>query len=169
MNYPEYLQFYDLPETPESHDDWLYNEWRHGRAHLYDGVFYRMGTGENLGVFNVRPSIDVSLPQINRDKLKQYLEEDMILEFASAEECMEYFNTYDGQNFQTVDDMKAYQVQYGFGLDGKWYHICFDEALDVWEKPTLNHQIQDAESKTTNQHNSHNHHTPYSEKNTHTR
>ena len=55
----------------------------------------------------------------------------MILEFSSAEECMEYFNTYDSQNFKSVDEMKTFQGKYGFGHEGKWYHISFDEALDV--------------------------------------
>ena len=28
----------------------------------------------------------------------------MILEFDSIEECMDYFNTYDGQNFKSTDE-----------------------------------------------------------------
>lgn len=83
--------------------------------------------------------------QINREKLAEYLADEMILEFESAEECRVYFNTYDGQNFETVADMKKYQGEYGFGLDGKWYHISFDEALDVWEPVSLEKQIAEAE------------------------
>ena len=71
---------------------------------------------------------------VNVKKLIEYLEEEMIMEFESDLECMEFFNTYDGQDFKTVDEMKAYQAYYGFGYDGKWYHISFDEALDVYEE-----------------------------------
>lgn len=84
--------------------------------------------------------------QINREKLADYLAEEMIMEFESAEECRVYFNTYDGQDFETVADMKQYQGEYGFGLDGKWYHINFDEALDVWEPVSLEKQIAKVES-----------------------
>lgn len=72
--------------------------------------------------------------KINEEKLKQYLQEEKILEFGSAKECMEYFNTYDYQNFQAVEEMKEYQGEYGFGIGEKWYHIDFDEALDVREE-----------------------------------
>lgn len=70
---------------------------------------------------------------INIHKLQEYLAKDMILEFESPEECMNYFNTYDYQNFKTVEEMKQYQAEYGFGVGEKWYHINFDEALDVHE------------------------------------
>lgn len=72
--------------------------------------------------------------KINEEKLKQYLQEEKILEFDSAKECMEYFNVYDYQNFQTVEEMKEYQGEYGFGIGEKWYHIDFEEALDVREE-----------------------------------
>lgn len=68
---------------------------------------------------------------INIQKLREYLVEEMILEFESPEECMKYFNTYDYQNFKTVEEMKQYQAEYGFGVGAKWYHINVEEALDV--------------------------------------
>lgn len=77
---------------------------------------------------------EVKGEQINAEKLKAYIENDMITEFDSAEECLEYFNTYDFQNFQSVEELKRYQDKYGFGYGGKWYHINYDEALDVYEK-----------------------------------
>ena len=73
-------------------------------------------------------------PGIDREKLAYFLGAEMITEFESDVECMRHFNVYDYQSFQNVDEMKAYQGEYGFGLDGKWYHIDFDEALDVWVK-----------------------------------
>lgn len=85
----------------------------------------------------VRDKDGLVVKAINMNKLMKYLEEDMILEFSSDMECMEYFNIYDGQNFQTVDEMKNYQGEYGFGLDGRWYHVAYDEALDVWEELNL--------------------------------
>ena len=89
---------------------------------------------------------------INREKLTGYLENEMIMEFGSAEECLEYFNTYDSQAFQSVDEMKEYQGKYGFGIDEKWYHISFDEALDVWEKPSLSSQIQSGIKRASQSH-----------------
>lgn len=71
--------------------------------------------------------------KINMKKLEQYLREDKILEFDSDKECMRYFNTYDYQNFKTVEEMKVYQDRYGFNIGKKRYHINYDEALDVWE------------------------------------
>ena len=68
-----------------------------------------------------------------RKKIKSYVGREYLLEFDSPEECMRYFNTYDGQNFKTVEEMKKYQDKYGFGYNGKWYHIDFDEGLDILE------------------------------------
>lgn len=64
-------------------------------------------------------------------KLKQYIEEEKILEFSSDQECMDYFNTYDFQNFKTIEDMKKYQDKYGFNIGTKRYHINTDDALDI--------------------------------------
>ena len=70
---------------------------------------------------------------INIEKLKQYIEEEMILEFETEQDCLKYFNIYDFHNFKTVDEMKAHQGIYGFGYSGKWYHIEYDRALDIYE------------------------------------
>lgn len=81
---------------------------------------------------------------INREKLKQYLEDEMILEFPSADDCMDYFNSYDHQNFQSVSEMKRFQGMFGFGLDGKWYHISYREAVDVWEPLSFAEKLNEA-------------------------
>ena len=73
---------------------------------------------------------------IDLDKLTKHLREDLIIEFDSPQDCMDYFNKYDGKHFKSVDEMKACQDKYGFDLNGKWYHISFDEALDVWKDPS---------------------------------
>lgn len=70
--------------------------------------------------------------KINMEKLAQYLKEDKIMEFNSDKECMDYFNTYDYQDFQTVEEMKVYQGRFGFNIGEKRYHINYEEALDVW-------------------------------------
>lgn len=70
--------------------------------------------------------------KINMEKLAQYLKEDKIMEFNSDKECMEYFNTYDYQDFTTVEEMKLYQGRFGFNVGEKRYHINYEEALDVW-------------------------------------
>lgn len=69
---------------------------------------------------------------VNLKKLAYYLKEEMIIEFENAQAALEYFNTYDYQNLKTIEELKALQGDYGFGYGGKWYHINFDEALDVY-------------------------------------
>lgn len=73
------------------------------------------------------------LLKINQEKLNKYLSEEKIIEFNSDEECLEYFNTYDYQNFKTVTEMKKFQGEYGFNIGRRRYHINYDNALDVWE------------------------------------
>lgn len=77
---------------------------------------------------------------INSDLLKQYIAENMIQEFSSPEECMKYLNTYGGMQLQSTEEMKEVQKEYGFGIGDKWYHVSFQEALDVWilSPPLLN-------------------------------
>lgn len=72
------------------------------------------------------------MKKINMEKLKQYLEEEKIMEFESDEACRRWFNTYDYQNFLSVNQMKEYQGKYGFNIGEKRYHINYDDALDVW-------------------------------------
>lgn len=76
--------------------------------------------------------IEIDNPDIDKKKLLYYLKNDFIEEFASDIECMEYFNTYDYQDFKNVEEMKAYQGVYGFNIDEKRYHINYDCALDVY-------------------------------------
>lgn len=102
--------------------------------------------------FSAETRIEAAAANIDIEKLGEYLKEEMILEFDSEKECMDYFNLYDGQNFNSVEEMKEYQGEYGFGLNGKWYHISFDEALDVREaavKAPLAEQIKKAEAKAS--------------------
>lgn len=79
------------------------------------------------------------------DKISAYVEMEYLLEFNSPEECMKYFNTYDCQNFKTVEEMKEYQGKYGFGFNGKWYHINIDDALDILECLGIKEQFTDDE------------------------
>lgn len=72
--------------------------------------------------------------KINMEKLEQYLKEDKIMEFDSDEACMKWFNTYDYQKFNTVEEMKTCQGEYGFNIGNKRYHILVDEALDIYER-----------------------------------
>ena len=48
MKYNSYLKFYGLENTEENRENWLYNEWHHGRAYMYDGKFYSTETGEEI-------------------------------------------------------------------------------------------------------------------------
>ena len=70
--------------------------------------------------------------QVDEDKLRQYIDENMILEFDTAVQCMEYLNLYDYQDFKNTEEMKEYQGEYGFSYNGKWYNIETDDALDVY-------------------------------------
>lgn len=117
------------------------------------GVTERTRTKHGLEALNsLQEFVDDNLGEIcegsdrsiNRDKLRQYLEDEMILEFSSPEECMDYFNTCDSQHFRSVAEMKRYQGMFGFGLDGKWYHISFREALAVWEPLSFADKLENA-------------------------
>ena len=48
MSYEAYLDFYGLENSEETRQDWLYNEWHHGRAYKFEGEFYSTETGEKL-------------------------------------------------------------------------------------------------------------------------
>lgn len=72
--------------------------------------------------------------QVDSEKLRKYIDEGMILEFETSIACMEYLNLYDYQKFQNTEDMKAYQGEYGFEYNGKWYHVCTEDALDVYRR-----------------------------------
>lgn len=67
------------------------------------------------------------------NKFNYYLEQEIIIEFNSDEECLNFFNTYDYQNFKSVDEMKEYQGIYGFNIGCKRYHINYTEALDIYD------------------------------------
>jgi hypothetical protein len=76
----------------------------------------------------------MEMKEANAETIKQYVEDDLILEFDSAEEALNYFNTYDYQKFETVEEMKAYQGEYGFGFNGKWYHINYEYVMEEFKK-----------------------------------
>ena len=48
MKYADYLSFYNLEDTEENHENWLYNEWHHGRAYKYENKFFSTTTGEEI-------------------------------------------------------------------------------------------------------------------------
>ena len=108
-------------------------------------------TEDNLSLINpFEKQTEIIFASIDTEKLKNYLEHDMIMEFDSAKECMDYFNTYDGRNFKTTDELKTFQQEYGFGIGEKWYHISFDEALDVYKtdkNQSLNKMIDGASGR----------------------
>lgn len=79
------------------------------------------------------------------DKMSCYVEMEYLLEFDTPEDCMKYFNTYDCQNFKTIEEMKEYQDKYGFGYNGKWYHINVEEALDILDNLGIKPQFTDDE------------------------
>ena len=71
---------------------------------------------------------------IDLKKLNECLANEEILEFESDEECIDYFNTYDYQDFKSVEEMKDYQGEYGFNIGKRRYHINTENALSVWIK-----------------------------------
>lgn len=48
MTYKAYLVFYNLEANAETREDWLYNEWHHGRIYMQDGKFYSTETGKEV-------------------------------------------------------------------------------------------------------------------------
>ena len=48
MKYESYLKFYGLEDTEESREDWLHNEWSHGRVYRSSGKFYSVETGKEV-------------------------------------------------------------------------------------------------------------------------
>lgn len=48
MTYTAYLRFYALTDNKSTREDWLYNEWIHGRVYQYEGKFYSVKTGEEV-------------------------------------------------------------------------------------------------------------------------
>lgn len=67
---------------------------------------------------------------VDREKLSALIEDEMIYEFDSAEECLKDFFS----EFPNVDAMKKYVYKYGFELDGNWYHIAYHDALKVYSE-----------------------------------
>lgn len=43
-----------------------------------------------------------------------------------------FFNTYDYQDFKSVEEMKSFQGKYGFNIGKRRYHIDTENALDVY-------------------------------------
>lgn len=48
MTYNQYIKFYGLERSKETREDWLYNEWNHGRVYRYNGEFYSVATGKKV-------------------------------------------------------------------------------------------------------------------------
>lgn len=48
MTYAAYLKFFNLKDTAENHESWLYSEWRKGRLYKYNGEFFSTTTGEKV-------------------------------------------------------------------------------------------------------------------------
>ena len=75
--------------------------------------------------------------KLDMEKFNRYLSDDnemnqpMICCFGTVEEAMRIYRVEDGLNFKSVQEMKDYCDKYYFIYKGKWYHIWFDEALDV--------------------------------------
>lgn len=48
MTYPEYIKFYGLEETEATREDWIHNEWNHGRVYQHKGEFFSTTTGKKV-------------------------------------------------------------------------------------------------------------------------
>ena len=48
MTYKSYLKFYNIIDTEENREAWIYNEWSKGRVYLYDNEFYSTETNEKV-------------------------------------------------------------------------------------------------------------------------
>lgn len=48
MTYKQYIKFYGLSDSKQTREDWIYNEWNHGRVYQYNGEFYSTTTGKKV-------------------------------------------------------------------------------------------------------------------------
>ena len=48
MTYTTYLKFYGLEKNKQTRENWLFNEWLHGRVYQYNGKFFSTTTGEEI-------------------------------------------------------------------------------------------------------------------------
>ena len=48
MSYTAYLKFYKLADSKQTREDWLFNEWQHGRVYQYNGEFFSTTTTEKI-------------------------------------------------------------------------------------------------------------------------
>jgi hypothetical protein len=90
-------------------------------------------------------NLEVNDMRIDAEKLLQYVVDGIILEFNSDEECMKWFNTYDAQDFKSIEEMKECQGKLGFNIGAKRYHILHDFAKDVFEELENEKQFTDDE------------------------
>lgn len=80
---------------------------------------------------------EVDNVKLDMEKFNRYLSDDnemcqpMIGCFGTIKEAMRRYKNDDGLRFKSVQEMKDYCDKYYFIYEGKWYHIWFDEALDV--------------------------------------
>lgn len=74
--------------------------------------------------------------RINIGKVNQYVEEDMITEFDSVQEMLDYLN-YNcpeiDQEMKNLNDVKDYFQDYYFAINNTHYLIAYDECLDIYK------------------------------------
>jgi hypothetical protein len=75
--------------------------------------------------------ICVALLMSEQDSLvEELLKNEEIIYFESAEDMMDYFNTYDGQKFEDQEDMFNYIEGYYFRYKDEFYYINYDETKE---------------------------------------
>ena len=80
--------------------------------------------------------------RINDAKLKEYIEDEGILEFDTVEEYLAFVNEERFYNwadiyphdFTNLEETKQLAVEYQLEHNGKVYWILFDDCLDVYEE-----------------------------------
>ena len=82
--------------------------------------------GKTLSLIKTNKAFDEF---IDREKLAEYIKKESIMEFDSPEDAMHWFNVYDHQKFKTVDEMKEFLGECGFGRGNKWYAVLYFDAL----------------------------------------
>ena len=79
--------------------------------------------------------------RINEAKLKEYIEDEGILEFDTIQEYLDFVNEERFYNwadiyphdFTSLEETKQLAVEYQLEHKGKVYWILFDACLDVYE------------------------------------
>ena len=105
--------------------------------------------GDKLKATNIIIGNEMKSLEIDIRKLNEYLKRSYILEFATDEACMNFFNIDGNQAFGCISEMKKYQGINGFNIGNRRFHISCLDALDVFCDIPENSEIFENDDSST--------------------